>query len=654
MNQAFNSISLSIPRYSLTLNLPMKPRSLPLHLLAVVLTALLLATAFNAHPKTLYVNATNLAAASPYTNWDSAAKTIQDAVNAAADWDDILVTNGLYNTGGPWDATHRVYASKPVNLKSVNGPQFTIIQGKTNSTRNVRCVYLGRGGNIDGFTLTNGAATSGGGVYGARTSIVANCTFVGNFAGSAGGGVAYAIVTNCTFMGNSAGSGGGVAYAIVTNCTFITNNAISGEGAGGGAAFSSDLLNCTFIANSSYDGGGAYNCNLTNCLFLTNSCSNKGAGAYSCKLRYCTFSGNVSAYSGGGTWDSDGADCTYTGNQAPRGGGADNGTLTRCFFYGNSASDWGAATYYGTFFNCLIQNNTNSGKLAGGSYASWLVNCIIMGNECAGTNGTAGGAYLSWLNNCLVISNKATLYGGGIVRSTTGNSIVLFNDAPTYPNYFISTDINPPGSILGSLDFCCTTPLPTAGRGNLDTDPLFVDLATGNFRLQPNSPCINAGNNSYLNIRWGEFTNVFDMDANPRVQGGTADIGAYEFQNPGSTISYAWLQQYGLPIDGSADSLDPDSDHFTNYQEWIAGTNPTNSASALVLLAPTNTPSGMALTWTSVADRIYSVEQATNPAAPFTFSLLQTNITGLPGTTSLTDTNSPNVGQSVYRVSAQR
>jgi hypothetical protein len=61
--------------------------------------------------------------------------------------------------------------------------------------------------------------------------------------------------------------------------------------------------------------------------------------------------------------------------------------------------------------------------------------------------------------------------------------------------------------------------------GNITNAPLFVDQASSNLRLQPNSPCINAGNNSYI-------TNTTDLDGNPRASGGRVDIGAYEYQWP--------------------------------------------------------------------------------------------------------------------------
>ena len=114
---------------------------------------------------------------------------------------------------------------------------------------------------LDGFTITNGSATNGGGMYNYNSSspVVTNCTFSGNSA-AYGGGMLNDInspptVTNCIFSDNSASMSGGGMYnqrslTTVTNCTFSGNSATYG---GGMYSYDSTpvVTNCIL-----WDGGG--------------------------------------------------------------------------------------------------------------------------------------------------------------------------------------------------------------------------------------------------------------------------------------------------------------------------------------------------------------------------------------------------------------
>jgi hypothetical protein len=93
------------------------------------------------------------------------------------------------------------------------------------------------------------------------------------------------------------------------------------------------------------------------------------------------------------------------------------------------------------------------------------------------------------------------------------------------------------------------------------------------------------------------------------------DIGAYEFQSPVSMISYAWLQQFNLPINPSTDTADPDGDGVDNYHEWLAGTDPTNpfSSPAQLTIIPSGT--NVILTWSTNAVG-FTLQSTTNPVSP--------------------------------------
>jgi hypothetical protein len=318
--------------------------------------------------------------------------------------------------------------------------------------------------------------------------------------------------------------------------------------------------------------------------------------------------------SGGGVW------CEST-----------SAVVSNCVLTGNWALHFGGGAFNGTLKNCALQKN--SAYEGGGACSNTLNNCLLTFNSA-----TAGGAgaFQSTLNNCTIITNVANSIA--VYQCTLNNCIDYYNYS--YGGNYDSSS---------TLTYCCTTPLPATGLANFTNEPLFVN-PVNDFHLKPFSPCINAGKNDYV-------SNALDFDGNPRIVGGTVDVGVYEFQTPISTLSYAWLawaQQFGLPTIGSVYEVDSDGDGMNNWQEWICGTNPTNAASFLHILSVTNTTSSTTVvTWQSVSGKTYYLQRSTNLAVQPAFSTIQSNIVS-PANTWGSGVATPTNGNSFfYRVGVQ-
>jgi len=184
--------------------------------------------------------------------------TISDAISAAANGDKIIV----------WPKTYHetINLDKNITVVSKEGPESTIIDG----ARSGSVVTFAEGNEswLIGFTLTNGYAEKGGGVFCYRASpSIVDCIIKNNGVSSYGGGVcSYSedssaeskplLVNNYIYYNHSANLGGGICcehYGSVDlrNCTVVNNTAINeGGGIYSGSQDNTDISNSILWDNN--------------------------------------------------------------------------------------------------------------------------------------------------------------------------------------------------------------------------------------------------------------------------------------------------------------------------------------------------------------------------------------------------------------------
>lgn len=237
-------------------------------------------------------------------------QTIQQALNSANEGATINVEPGTYVENINWPQTPGIV------LQSTQGRELTIIDGDAITT--VISIQDSNFENtidsetiIDGFTIRNGVAISGGGINIYRGSptlknlIIEDNTANGQWAyggGIYGGDVIDMLIQNCIIRNNLSVSdswayGAGINISgesiKIDNCTFENNEARGGGWSYGAGLYvrgdfieESDVLvsRCTFIRNFSSDvrpyGSGFYstdvtNLKLENCVFTRNRTDRK-------------------------------------------------------------------------------------------------------------------------------------------------------------------------------------------------------------------------------------------------------------------------------------------------------------------------------------------------------------------------------------------
>jgi parallel beta-helix repeat protein len=474
----------------------------------------------------------------PGTDWQNAYHTIGAGVGAATSGDSVWVARGTYFERITLKGGLGLYGGFAGNETDKNqrncAASLTVIDGSAGGSVVTAPSGLTSSATVDGFTIRNGKARYGGGIYcdSSSSPTITNNKIAGNMAYYYGGGSnsvscggaiycgssSSPLISNNDISGNTASGGsasgyGGGIYCESSSSPTISNNTISGNkatgggsGTGGGGIYCysspSTISSNVISANtSSYDGGGIC-CKycaptITSNTITHNFANSRGAGIL-CEFQSPTIRGNTIESNSGGTGGG-----IYCSNSSP--------TISNNIIMLNKVISGGGI--YCSYSSAAISNNAISRNIAtgvnygyggGGIYCKSSSSPSISNNNITGNSASVGGAIYS--SSSPTISNNIIVFNSsGILRYQTGAPVLRNNDV------YSNTDYNYSGL--------------TAGVGDISADPLFLAPWVEEQHLRPGSPCIDTGNDSAVQTGWT------DLDEKVRISGAHVDMGCFEWDS---------------------------------------------------------------------------------------------------------------------------
>ncbi len=303
-------------------------------------------------------------------------------------------------------------------------------------------------------------------------------------------------------------------------------------------------------------GGGMYNINasptVSNTVFEKNY-SDTWGGAMSNKyfsspsLNNVTFNKNACGTNGGGICNRFFSNPTltnvvFTANEAAYGAGISNSDSASCtvknsvFFANYSYGTGGAISCQGASANLVNVKISENFSDWGGAGGIWnQTSAITLTNVTMSKNYTTGSPKSSpisndnatiLLYNCLILGNDTGSIqniNGGIIDALSSNNLIQVGNASSGGNE----------SGIGA-----------AINGTVP-DSIFSNFALGDYTLKANAYAIDAGDNAKYNLQ-GNVLSDMDLAGNPRLDGSSIDIGAYErpIALPVTIINFDATQQH--------------------------------------------------------------------------------------------------------------